>query len=42
VPSAGVFGLGEDEAGNVYLANGYAGKVYKYILDQIFLDGFGP
>jgi len=41
VPSGGVFGLGEDEAGNVYLANGYVGKVYKYILDKIFADGFG-
>ena len=36
------FGLGEDEDGNVYLADGSAGKVYKYILDQIFLDGFDP
>jgi glucose/arabinose dehydrogenase len=42
IPSGGVFGLGEDEAGEVYLANGYAGKVYKYILDEIFTDGFGP
>jgi glucose/arabinose dehydrogenase len=42
VPVGGVFGLGEDEVGNVYLANGYVGKVYKYILDEIFYDGFGP
>ncbi len=35
------FGFGEDQAGNVYMADG-GGKVYEYILDQIFLDGFGP
>jgi len=41
------YGFGEDEAGNVYLADGAggvagAGKVYKYILDGVFADGFGP
>jgi glucose/arabinose dehydrogenase len=39
---SGVYGFGEDEAGNVYVASGYDGKVYKYILDEIFADGFGP
>ena len=37
---ANIYGFGEDEAGNVYLLDGGAGKVYKYILDQIFIDGF--
>ncbi|HST28885.1 MAG TPA: PQQ-dependent sugar dehydrogenase, partial [Rudaea sp.] len=36
-----IYGFGEDEAGNVYLLDGGAGKVYKYILDEIFVDGFG-
>jgi glucose/arabinose dehydrogenase len=35
-----IYGFGEDEAGNVYALDGGAGKVYKYILDQIFIDGF--
>ena len=35
------FGFGEDQAGNVYVADG-GGKVYEFILDEIFTDGFGP
>ncbi|HET8940631.1 MAG TPA: PQQ-dependent sugar dehydrogenase [Rudaea sp.] len=35
-----VYGFGESEAGDVYLADGGAGKIYKYILDEVFLDGF--
>jgi hypothetical protein len=35
-----IYGFGEDEAGNVYLLDGGSGKVYKYILDEIFVDGF--
>ena len=37
---SGVYGFGEDEVGNLYVASGYDGKVYKYALDEIFADGF--
>jgi len=36
----GVYGFGEDETGNLYVASGYDGKLYKYALDEIFADGF--
>ncbi|MGH8040915.1 MAG: PQQ-dependent sugar dehydrogenase [Rudaea sp.] len=33
------YGFGEDEGGNVYVTDG-GGKLYRYTLDEIFLDGF--
>jgi glucose/arabinose dehydrogenase len=40
---ANPYGFGEDQAGNVYLVDGGSGKVYEYLLDSIFKDGFdGP
>jgi glucose/arabinose dehydrogenase len=40
VSFSAIYGFGEDEMGNVYLLDGGSGKVYKYILDEIFADGF--
>ncbi|MGA9333461.1 MAG: PQQ-dependent sugar dehydrogenase [Rudaea sp.] len=33
------YGFGEDEVGNIYVTDG-GGKVYRYVLDSIFTDGF--
>lgn len=42
--SVSPFGFGEDEAGEVYVANGGGnGKIYRFTLDRIFADPFeGP
>jgi glucose/arabinose dehydrogenase len=34
------YGFGEDEAGNVYVADSNGGKVYKFAIDEVFFDGF--
>ena len=37
--NGGVYGFGEDEAGNVYVARGN-GQVLRLTSDSIFADGF--
>lgn len=38
----GLYGFGEDAAGNMYLADAGSGNVWKFVSDRIFADGFGP
>ena len=38
--SGGVYGFGEDEAGNVYIAKGGSSGVFKITSDYIFADDF--